>query len=218
MQLWVCGSRVLSPVASLLVFLYHMPARCFKCAAHKHIHTYTIHTYIHIYTDWCYIIPLYLLGCTCDWHFRVSFCQMYLNVSMFCALCVRHFLCCLLLLLFCFLHCFFCLFFLTPPSFCWHLYGLCLIWASWPRQANWKFEIINVIDCATPTNQWCRQWLMGQAPQAAKSLCISIAANCGNCWRRGASSNQKSENANRRIASAAVAILSPLIDTRGVAF
>lgn len=106
----------------------------------------------------------------------------------------------------------------TPPSFCWHLYGLCLIWASWPRQANWKFEIINVIDCATPTNQWCRQWLMGQAPQAAKTLCISIAANCGNCWRRGASSNQKSEKANRRIASAAVAILSPLIDTRGVAF
>lgn len=66
------------------------------------------------------------------------------------------------LLLFCFLHGLFGLFSpLFPPSSCWHFYGLCLIWASWPRQASWKFEIINVIDCATPTNQWCRQWLMG---------------------------------------------------------
>lgn len=43
---------------------------------------------------------------------------------------------------------------------------------------------------------------MGQA------LCISIAANCGNCWRRRRcrrrASNQKSEKANQRIASTAV--------------
>lgn len=89
MQLWVCGSRVLSPVASLLVFLYHMPARCFKCAAHKHIHTYTIHTYICTYL---YRLMLYHTTVLVGLHLRLALSGFFLpNVSqcfnVLCAVC-----------------------------------------------------------------------------------------------------------------------------------